>query len=82
MSPTSGAIHSNPSPQVAAIITLIDGFGAGDTKIFNDIMSDDYTHEVLPKSLGFSIESKKEYLARVGGNRHLLEDFHVRIHDE
>ncbi len=77
MSPPSRSIPQNPSPQMAVVLKCIESFSVDDEKVFNEVMSADYTHEVLPKSIGLPIETKAEYLRRVGKTRHLMQDFEV-----
>lgn len=76
MSPSRATTH-NPSPQLAVVMKCIESFSADDSEAFNEVMSADYTHEVLPKSINIPIETKAEYLRRVGKTRHLLQDFQV-----
>ena len=78
MSPPSGNIPSNPSPALQAVLKCFLGFSENDFTLLEPILAESYTHEVLPKSMGFPVEAKEQWLGRVGKSRHLLKEFKVR----
>lgn len=80
MPPLSGVIPHELSPQLAVSLRCIEAFSAYDPKVLDEIISTDYTHEVLPKSTGLGVESKPQFLKRLGKTRLLMQDFGVSRH--
>ena len=77
MSPPSGKIPRDPSPPLAAVLKALGAFSADDIAVLNEVTVDTYTHEVLPKSVSLPIQTKEEWLNRVGKSKALLQDIHV-----
>ncbi|KAK7692439.1 hypothetical protein QCA50_004064 [Cerrena zonata] len=58
----SGAIPSQPSPQIQVVIDFLASFGRKDFETIASLASDDYVHYVLPKTLGIPPSEKTPWL--------------------
>ncbi len=75
----AGAIPRVPSRQLEVVLQWLEALTAKDLAAVHAATSDDYVHEILPKSLGYPTQTKEMYSEFLLSTFPLFRDFHVRF---
>ncbi|CAL1714274.1 unnamed protein product [Somion occarium] len=63
---SSDAIPANPSPQLKVALTWMRALSSADpssTELLATTLTEDYTYAFLPRSLGYPVRNKEQFLA-------------------
>ncbi|KAF8589497.1 hypothetical protein K439DRAFT_1253540, partial [Ramaria rubella] len=74
-------IPPDPSPELQTALKWIDGFNCWDIDQITSVLSNDYTHHILPKTLGVKSRNKEEFREYFTGILPMFQDFKVTIHE-
>ena len=73
----STAVPANPSPQLKAVLKMIEAGASFNVKEFSALTTDDYVHIWLPENVGLPMLSKEEFTGRIGMMGGLFTSFSV-----
>ncbi|KAF8514613.1 hypothetical protein JB92DRAFT_2918739 [Gautieria morchelliformis] len=77
----SCTIPANPSPELQVALNWIEGYNRWDIDLLFSTVSDDYTHHVLPGSLGIKPRSKEEFREYLTSIFPMFQGFTVTLHE-
>ena len=78
--PVTGAIPTNPSPKVQLIIEFFTALCVGDWDKLNASTTEDFVQVINPKSLGFPVRNKADYIKWNQDGFSIFQNFKVSRH--
>ncbi|KAI0081028.1 hypothetical protein K474DRAFT_1704304 [Panus rudis PR-1116 ss-1] len=82
MSPkVTGVVSSSSSPQVQAAVQWLTALAESDFATFDTLLTDDYVHTLIPRTLKAPDRSKKEYLDYLKIVLKAFTDFKFEVHE-
>lgn len=82
MAPLVGAIPTNPSPSLEIILKSLQSVADNDIATMGTALAAEYTHQALPKSLGWPPFERGNYLEFMTKMLAKFDNFEVRVHEK
>ena len=80
MSTLSKTTSEGKSPQIQVVLALFAAFSSKDYAQLSSLLSEDYIHYVLPKSLVYPTRNKTEWITYVEEVMKMFENFKVSLY--